>query len=73
MAELTPESATASCCSAETQETCCEPDEKDSCCGTGATGSACGCSAGNAADEVRKAVHERYAAAAIIRGRKPTP
>jgi SAM-dependent methyltransferase len=56
MAEL----ETLDCCSPSAQQTCCEPDAKDECCGDG-----CGCAAGEAPNEVREIVRERYAAAAV--------
>ncbi len=65
MADLTANSPTSSCCSAESQATCCEPDDKDACCGTDAAGGACGCSAGQPETvDVRETVRNRYAAAA---------
>ena len=58
----------ASCCSASAQETCCEPEAKGECCGAGHE-AGCGCSAGDAGAtevaDVREAVRERYAAAAV--------
>ena len=67
MAELTPAETTSECCSAQAQQTCCEPADKPVCCETSAAGGACGCSAGQtavAADDLREAVRQRYAAAA---------
>ena len=63
MAEL---ETTSGCCSTTEQETCCEPTDKAECCGS--DGDSCGCSAGQEASsppDVREAVRERYAAAAI--------
>ena len=64
MAEL----ETATCCSPAAQETCCEPEAKSECCGD-AHGDGCGCSAGKALpsepEDVREAVRERYASAAV--------
>jgi arsenite methyltransferase len=59
----------ASCCSAEAQESCCEPEAKAGCCGD-SHGEGCGCSPGAGADggDVREAVRERYAAAAVAAG-----
>ncbi len=67
MAELeTARRETASCCSPAAQETCCEPAAKSECCGD-AHASGCGCSAGTIDEggDVREAVRERYAAAAV--------
>ncbi len=67
MAELSAPETDASasgCCAPAVQATCCEPSEKDACCATGGT---CGCSAGQPApaEDLREAVRERYAAAAL--------
>ena len=70
MAELeTAEIPTSDCCSASAQEDCCEPEAKGECCGD-AHGDGCGCSAGEMPqiDEIRDAVRERYAAAAVAAG-----
>jgi SAM-dependent methyltransferase len=66
MAELT-ETAPA-CCTPTEQANCCEPGDKAACCGTAAAGGACGCAAGRttaASADIREAVRERYAAAAL--------
>ncbi len=69
MAELkTADDQNASCCSPAAQETCCEPEAKGECCGADHEAGSCGCSAGAPAQEtqdVREAVRERYAAAAV--------
>jgi arsenite methyltransferase len=74
MAELTSPgssdttTAVSGCCAPSVQETCCEPSDKATCCDASAAGS-CGCAAGASAepsaDELREAVRERYAAAAL--------
>jgi arsenite methyltransferase len=64
MAELTTEAAgTSACCSPAAQETCCDPGEKGACCGSGGS---CGCSAGSgeASEDIREQVRQRYASAA---------
>jgi arsenite methyltransferase len=55
------------CCSPAAQDTCCEPEAKGECCGPAHEGGTCGCGAQkpNTAGDVREAVRERYAAAAI--------
>jgi SAM-dependent methyltransferase len=58
MAEVT----TSECCAPEAQESCCEPEAKSECCG--ATDGSCGCGQGQAPEDVKSAVRERYAAAA---------
>jgi SAM-dependent methyltransferase len=73
----------AGCCSATAQATCCEPETKGECCGADHAAGTCGCSAGGAGDQhagagpdagaqhpedVREAVRERYAAAAVAAG-----
>lgn len=52
-----------SCCSTSIQATCCDPSDKPACCGSDNAPGTCGCSAG--ATDVREAVRERYAAAAL--------
>jgi arsenite methyltransferase len=67
MAELTE--PTASCCAPADQAACCEPGDKAACCGPAAAGGSCGCAAGGSrgrpANDIREAVRERYAAAAL--------
>jgi arsenite methyltransferase len=67
MAELTH--APSSCCPPAEQATCCEADQKAACCDAAATHGTCGCGAGpgpeQAVTDVREAVRERYAAAAL--------
>ena len=63
MADLITDPATA-CCTPQAQTTCCPPSEKAACCDTSAAGGTCGCAAG-AATDIREAVRERYAQAAI--------
>ena len=74
MAELTTAKSegtedASSCCSTSAQETCCEPEAKGECCGADHEAGACGCSAGKSSSppdaDVREAVRERYAAAAV--------
>jgi arsenite methyltransferase len=67
MAELTALETTdpSGCCAPAVQTTCCEQSEKEACCATSAAGGTCGCSAGHDADDLRQAVRERYAAAAL--------
>jgi arsenite methyltransferase len=62
-----PEADAGSCCSPATQETCCEPEAKGECCGPEHEAGTCGCEAAEArsGDDVREAVRERYAAAAL--------
>lgn len=57
--------APSTCCSATAEESCCDSAAKDACCGTGNAREGCGCSAGLEATDVREAVRERYAAAAL--------
>jgi arsenite methyltransferase len=70
MAELTQ--ATASCCTSAEQATCCEADQKAACCDAAPAVGTCGCAAGRAPEravtDVREAVRERYAAAALAVG-----
>jgi arsenite methyltransferase len=70
MAELTQ--ARSSCCAPAEQETCCEPEHKTACCDAGAAAGTCGCAAGaepqHAQADIREAVRERYAAAALAVG-----
>jgi ubiquinone/menaquinone biosynthesis C-methylase UbiE len=55
----------AACCTPEAQQSCCQPEAKAACCGDG-SGSSCGCAEGQAdAGDVREAVRERYAQAAL--------
>jgi arsenite methyltransferase len=67
MAELiqTP----SSCCAPAEQATCCEAEHKAACCDAGAAAGTCGCAAGaepqDAQPDIREAVRERYAAAAL--------
>jgi SAM-dependent methyltransferase len=59
---------TASCCAPAEQAGCCEPGDKAACCGTAAAGGTCGCASGRRrpqTTDIRDAVRERYAAAAI--------
>ena len=72
MAELTTteteaRSEATSCCSTAAKEVCCEPETKGDCCGPEHEAGTCGCGAGraNGADDVREAVRETYAAAAV--------
>jgi ubiquinone/menaquinone biosynthesis C-methylase UbiE len=60
MAELT-------CCTPTAQDTCCDPDAKEECCGERHETGSCGCAAAKApeTDDLRDAVRERYAAAAV--------
>jgi ubiquinone/menaquinone biosynthesis C-methylase UbiE len=65
MAELEAEGTSSTCCSPRAQETCCEPGDKAECCGDGRDGT-CGCGvAAEAPEDIREAVRERYAAAAV--------
>ncbi len=64
------------CCSPATQATCCEPEDKAGCCGPG-HGEGCGCAEGSretATADIREAVREKYAAAAVTAagGSEPT-
>ncbi|HEX8975606.1 MAG TPA: arsenite methyltransferase [Solirubrobacteraceae bacterium] len=56
------------CCAAVIQATCCKPDDKAECCGRG---SDCGCAGGEEPPtaDIREAVRQRYAAAAIAADR----
>ena len=67
MAELTQ--APSSCCAPTEQATCCEAGDKAACCDAGAAAGTCGCAAGagpeRAQTDIREAVRERYAAAAL--------
>jgi arsenite methyltransferase len=64
MAELTTSDQVSSCCAPEVQADCCEPSDKEACCATRAAGGSCGCAAGQASDDLREVVREKYAAAA---------
>ncbi len=67
MAELIQ--APSSCCAPAEQATCCEAEHKAACCDAGAAAETCGCAAGaepqDAQPDIREAVRERYAAAAL--------
>jgi arsenite methyltransferase len=59
---------TASCCAPAEQAGCCEPGDKAACCSAAAAGHTCGCASGRQPPQtidIRDAVRERYAAAAI--------
>ena len=66
------------CCSPAAQETCCEPEAKGGCCGPEHEAGTCGCSASAETvpedqAELRDAVRERYAEAAVAGRRRRLP
>jgi len=63
LTDLTPTTATSSCCAPAAQQSCCEPTDKAACCETSAAGGSCGCAEGS--DALRETVRARYAAAAL--------
>jgi arsenite methyltransferase len=65
MADLTTSDQVSSCCAPEVQTDCCAPSDKEACCATSAAGGSCGCAAGQANDDIREVVREKYAAAAL--------
>jgi arsenite methyltransferase len=73
MAELTTSDQISSCCAPDVQADCCERSEKEACCAASAAGGTCGCGAGQAGDDIREAVRERYAAAARVAADQERP